>query len=154
MAMIEEAEREGGGGWTRGFRDLDRVLRGESTRPSALRGGSIAVAPGRLTWAVTVLCMAYGACMGVFAVLSPGGPRSMQVVASMVKTPLLFYLTLAVTLPSLYVLNALVGSRLSFGSVFRLLSASLGVNAAVLASMGPIVAFSRSARRAIRSWWC
>ena len=39
----------------------------------------------------------------------------MQVLASMVKVPLLFYLTLLVTLPSLYVFNALVGSRLRAG---------------------------------------
>jgi len=43
--------------------------------------------------------------------------------------------------PSLYVFNALVGSRLGFPAVFRLLVASLAVNVAVLASLGPIVAF-------------
>ena len=65
----------------------------------------------------------------------------MQVLASMVKVPLLFYLTLLVTFPSLYVFNALVGSRLRLGTVVRLLVASLGVMVAVLASLGPIVAF-------------
>ena len=40
----------------------------------------------------------------------------MQVLASMVKVPLLFYLTLLVTFPSLYVFNALVGSRLGSGN--------------------------------------
>ena len=64
-----------------------------------------------------------------------------QIVASMVKVPLLFYLTLLVTLPSLYVFNALVGSRLTLATVVRLLVASLGVMVAVLASLGPIVAF-------------
>ena len=34
----------------------------------------------------------------------------MQLVASMLKVPTLFFLTLLVTLPSLYVFNALVGS--------------------------------------------
>jgi hypothetical protein len=116
-----------------GFRELDGILRGELTTSTAPGDGSVRV--------VAVLCMVYGACMGTFAILSPKGPGWEQVLASTVKVPLLFYLTLVVTLPSLYVLNALVGSRLSFGSVFRLLSASLGVNAAVLASMGPIVAF-------------
>lgn len=133
----EQSELGEGGGWSRGFRELDRILRGELTS----LGGEPRIAAGRLTWVVVLLCMAYGACMGTFAVLSPDGPGPMQVLASMVKVPLLFYLTLVVTLPSLYVLNALVGSRLTFGSVFRLLSASLGVNVAVLASMGPIVAF-------------
>jgi len=69
------------------------------------------------------------------------GPSALQVVASMIKVPLLFYLTLLVTLPSLYVFNSLVGSRLRLGVVVRLLVASLGVMVAVLASLGPIVAF-------------
>ena len=65
----------------------------------------------------------------------------MQVVASMVKVPALFFLTLLVTLPSLYVFNALVGSRLTLAAVVKLLLATLGVIVAVLASLGPIVAF-------------
>jgi hypothetical protein len=55
--------------------------------------------------------------------------------------PALFYLTLFVTFPSLYVFNALVGSRLAIVNVLRLLVASLAVNLAVLASLGPIVLF-------------
>lgn len=140
MAIVE-AGRDGRRRWAEGFRDLDRILRGESTSLPALREGEVPGPAGRLTWVLVGLCMAHGACMGTFAVLSPKGPGLMQVAATMVKVPLLFYLTLVVTLPSLYVLNALVGSRLSFRSVFRLLTASLGVNVAVLASMGPIVAF-------------
>ena len=85
--------------------------------------------------------MVYGICMGTFAVFRLRGPSTWQLVASMVKVPLLFYLTLLVTLPSLYVFNALVGSRLSLGTVIRLLVASLGVMVTVLASLGPIVAF-------------
>ena len=65
----------------------------------------------------------------------------MQLVATAVKVPALFYLTLFVTFPSLYVFNALVGSRLTLLSVLRLLVASLAVNLAVLASLGPIVLF-------------
>ncbi len=138
---IEETDRGGRRSWAEGFRELDRILRGEMTSLRALREGQVPGAAGRLTWVLVLLCMAHGACMGTFSLLSPNGPGLMQVVASMVKVPLLFYLTLVVTLPSLYVLNALMGARLSFGSVFRLLTASLGVNVAVLASMGPIVAF-------------
>jgi hypothetical protein len=41
----------------------------------------------------------------------------------------------------LYVFNALVGSRLSLVNVLRLLVASVAVNLAVLASLGPIVLF-------------
>jgi hypothetical protein len=79
--------------------------------------------------------------MGCFAILKQGGPSVWQLVASMVKVPALFFLTLAVTLPSLYVSNALVGSRLGLGTVLRLLAATLGVITAALASIGPITAF-------------
>jgi hypothetical protein len=65
----------------------------------------------------------------------------MQLLATTVKVPALFYLTLLVTFPSLYVFNALVGSRLTLSSVLQLLVASLAVNLAVLASLGPIVLF-------------
>jgi hypothetical protein len=85
--------------------------------------------------------MSYGLSMGTFALFRVQSPGLSQVVASMVKVPLLFFLTLLVTLPSLYVFNALVGSRLTPTAVIRLLVASLGVMVAVLASLGPIVAF-------------
>lgn len=140
MATVDVGEGKRSG-WAHGFRELDRILRGESTRLSVLRRGEVPVETGTLTRVIVVLAMLHGVCMGTFAILSDRGPGFAQVAASMVKVPLLFYLTLLVTLPSLYVFNALVGSRLTFSSMFRLLSATLGVNVAVLASMGPIVAF-------------
>lgn len=69
------------------------------------------------------------------------GPSLWQVVASAVKVPALFAPTLLVTFPSLYVFNALVGSRLRADSVLRLLVAALAVTVAVPASLGSIVAF-------------
>ena len=108
---------------------------------SSLQRGGIDVAPGRLSVIIVVLGMTYGICMGTFALFRMTKPHAWQIVASMVKVPLLFYLTLVVTLPSLYVFNALVGSRLTLATVVRLLVASLGVMVAVLASLGPIVAF-------------
>ena len=128
-------------GFLAGLRELDRILRGELTRVSSLRRGGIDVSPGRLSLIIVVLGMVYGICMGTFALFRMKQPHAWQMVASMVKIPLLFYLTLLVTLPSLYVFNALVGSRLTLGTVVRLLVASLGVMVAVLASLGPIVAF-------------
>src|SRR3954468_2059778 len=124
-----------------GFAELDRLLRGDLTRVSTLQRGTVDVVPGRLSIVLILLCMVYGACMGTFAAFSPKGANLMQVVASMLKVPALFFLTLLVTLPSLYVFNALVGSRLTLPAVVRLLGATLGVNVAVLASLGPIVAF-------------
>lgn len=126
---------------------LDRILRGEVTRPEALADGRIQVSLRSIPVIIVLLAMTYGLCMGSYSLFkepSPnvvGADRVLQVLASTVKVPLLFVLTLAVTFPSLYVFNALVGSRLSFTSLLRLLVASLAVNLAVLASLGPITAF-------------
>jgi hypothetical protein len=123
------------------LRELDLLLRGELTRLSSLRRDGIAISPRRLSYVIVVLAMIYGLCMGTFALFRAQGPSVLQLLASMIKVPLLFFLTLLVTLPSLYVFNALVGSRLTPGAVVRLLVASLGVMVAVLSSLGPIVAF-------------
>jgi hypothetical protein len=123
------------------WRELDRLLRGEASHPLALKGARMDVELSRLTCAIVLLAMAYGACMGSFAVFKEQGPSPLQLVASIVKVPALIFLTLAVTFPSLYVFNALVGSRLTLPTTLRLLIASLAVMQAVLASLGPIVAF-------------
>ncbi len=120
---------------------LDRILRGEVTQPTALRGKALNVPVGGLALVILGLTMFYGACMGVYALFRGEHPDYMQCLASTVKVPLLFFLTLGITFPSLYVTNALVGSRLSIVVIMQLLVASLGVNTAVLASMGTIVAF-------------
>ena len=125
----------------RAFTELDRLLRGEVTQTASLQRGAIDVDPARLSLVAIVLSMVYGACMGTFALFSARTASAMQVLASKIKVPALFFLTLLVTLPSLYVFNALVGSRLTVGAVVRLLVATLGVIVAVLASLGPIVAF-------------
>lgn len=130
------------------FKQLDQLLRGETTRPTVLKDEGFTVRAGGFALTVVVLCMCYGLCMGSFSLLkeipanvASTGPAYMQMVATTIKVPVLFSLTLLITLPSLYVLNALVGSQLSAVSLVRLLIASLAVNAAVLASMGPIVLF-------------
>jgi hypothetical protein len=153
----------------RWFRDLDRILRGDATRLDALRERQIEIPLGGIIVMVALMALWYGACMGSYAGFRPesqptggpataapappqapaaapktpkaGGPSGMQWFASTVKVPALFFLTLAVTFPSLYVFNALVGSRLNVLAVLQLLIASLAVNVAVLASLGPIVAF-------------
>ncbi|MBL9082789.1 MAG: hypothetical protein JNK76_13330 [Planctomycetales bacterium] len=130
----------------RWFQQLDRIMRGELTRPEVLLADRFRFSLFGLGLVAVVLAMIYGACMGAYSVFRVLGeieyPASFrQMLASTVKTPALFFLTLLITLPSLYVFSALVGSRLRLGDVVRLLIASLGVNLAVLASLGPIVAF-------------
>jgi hypothetical protein len=125
---------------------LDRILRGQATQLPDLQRGTFDVPIGGLSFVMMLLGIFYGACMGVSAIMSrwPTDKRYMgfeQMAASMVKVPMLYFLTLLITFPSLYVFNALIGSRLSMVSVLRLLIAAGGVMLAVLASFGPIVAF-------------
>lgn len=130
------------------FKALDRVLRGQATSLPNLREGTIDIpAPGLLV-VLIVLGMTAGACTGVYAIITRYHQEPQQIAmgwqqfaASVFKVPLLFCLTLLVTFPSLYVFNALVGSRLSLLSMLRLLVAAMAVMLAVLASLGPIVAF-------------
>jgi hypothetical protein len=81
----------------RGFKALDRVLRGDATRLPDLRDGSIDV-PARLLIVVLILLgMVAGACTGVYAVITRyhDDPANAimgweQLLASTVKVPLLF----------------------------------------------------------------
>lgn len=123
------------------FRQLDGVLRGDATRMSALRAGHIDINIRQVSVAVIAAAAFAGLCMGSYAVVRTGADGLYQLLASAVKLPMLFVLTLVVTFPSLYVFNALVGSRLSWESVLRLLVAANGVMLAVFASLGPIVVF-------------
>lgn len=125
----------------RWWNDLDRILRGEATRASEPNEIGFPMPLGGLLLGMTLLTAFYGVCMGFFSGFRDGGPYYMQWLAGIVKMPCLFALTVAVTFPSLYVFNALAGSRLRGAMVFRLLVISLAVNVAVLASLGPIVAF-------------
>ena len=126
--------------------ELDRILRGEATRPSDIQKGDFRIPIVGISVMIIALAVTYGLCMGVFA-MARGWENSqyeqalLQTTASMVKVPLLFILTLVVTFPSLYVFNALVGSRLTVLPVLKLLLAALAVMLAVLASLGPILAF-------------
>jgi len=120
------------------FQEIDRIVRGEVTHPTSLKEGRIEISPGKIVVAVLILGCLYGLCMGSFAAFREN-PEWRQVIASTLKVPALFFLTLLITFPSLYVFNALVGSRLRLSALWQLLIASLGVTLAVLASLGPII---------------
>ena len=121
---------------------LDGLLRGEATRLDALRRGEIEVPASGMVILILALGAFYGVCMACFAAFNrPAAQAILQIIASAGKVPLLFLLTLMVTFPSLYVFNALIGSRLTLRAVWQLLVATLAVMVAVLASLGPVVAF-------------
>ena len=131
------------------FNQLDQILRGDATKTSKLQDGQFKIQLKGLLFLLLLLSACYGACMGSFNLLHPHeedfiittSDNWMQTFASAIKFPLLFLLTLLITFPSLYVFNAIVGSRLNLLSVLRLLVASSAVMIAVVASLGPILVF-------------
>ncbi|MCE9636996.1 MAG: hypothetical protein K8T90_14930 [Planctomycetes bacterium] len=120
---------------------VDRLLRGGYTRREDLLEGRVTVASRTLATAGLVLGAVYGLFMGVFAAMRTEHPSWPQLLATMVKVPLLFLLTLVVTFPSLYVFSALSNSRLRGPDTLRLLLAAVTVNLALLASFGPVTGF-------------
>lgn len=125
-------------GW---FRQLDELLRGRLTVPQRLAEGRVDLPLGVFLPLAVVLGVVYGFFMGWYGVLTRDPASFEQILASMVKVPALFLLTLVVTFPSLYVFNALVGCRLTFTATLRLLVGAVVVNVAVAASFGPILGF-------------
>ncbi len=125
------------------LKPIDAVLRGDLQRTDPSATGKIDFPLIQIVALSVPLAALYGASIGSFAVVSAGESSNgwMQLIASTVKAPLLFYLTLLVTFPSLYVFNALMGSRLDVLSALRLLVASIAVMVAILASLGPIIVF-------------
>ncbi len=122
-------------------RVIDGLLRGAYTGREQLRAGRIDLPIRTLVFAGVALGAAYGAFMGTFSVMHKGSEGLLQLLASTAKVPLLFFLTLCVTFPSLYVFSALARSSLRVRDTLKLLCMALTVNLAVLASFGPVVAF-------------
>lgn len=123
------------------FRQLDELLRGKKTEPGRLAENRVDLPLKTFVALAVVLGGVYGFFMGWYAVLNRESVEYMQLLASVIKLPALFLLTLVVTFPSLYVFNALVGCRMSFVGTLRLLVAAIVVNVTVAASLGPILAF-------------
>ncbi len=64
-----------------------------------------------------------------------------QALSSAVKLPIVFLLTLVVTLPTLYFFNLLFGSGLNLGQNFALILTAISVTAVLLVSFAPVVLF-------------
>jgi hypothetical protein len=87
-------------------------------------------------WSLLVLCgLFYGGVMGTF------GARGVQVVYSAIKVPLLLLATLALSLPSYFVANTLMGLRADFGAALRAIVASQAALTIVLAALAPLTIF-------------
>lgn len=119
---------------------LDRLLRGHLTSAWQVRTGETLPLRVFLPWAIALRAV-YGFFMGWYALTGGKEDSIRHVVAVMIKLPMLFLCTLLVTFPSLYVFNAMLGSRLGFRATLRLLVATIVVNLAIAASLGPILGF-------------
>lgn len=123
------------------LKQLDDLLRGRRTTPELLSGGRFEIPLRTFIILAVALGAGYGFFMGWFSIFDKGFYGLAQFISSTVKLPALFLFTLIVTLPSLYVFNALVGGRLDFPATLRVLVAAVVVNLAVAASFGPILGF-------------
>lgn len=76
----------------------------------------------------------YGAIIGAFH--SP-----LQVISSAIKLPALYLITLVICLPTLYIFNALFGSKQSIGQHFTFLLTAVSVIAILLCGFAPVTLF-------------
>lgn len=124
------------------IRDLDQLLRGAKTGPDLAQSEGSAIPLRVYIPLAIILGASYGFFMGWYSIgVREDDAGKLQMLASIVKVPALFLLTLLVTFPSLYVFSALGGCRLGFLATLRLLVAAIVVNLAVAAAFGPILAF-------------
>ncbi len=111
----------------------DDVLRRAAwtTRPASRRGLA------HLVGCLLLFSLFYGAAMGTFRVLSGQPQWLLQITYSALKVPLLLLATFAISLPSFFVLNTLLGLRRDFGQALRAVVATQAGLAVILASLAP-----------------
>jgi len=123
------------------LRELDDLLRGRKGRPEALAEGTGHLRIGPHVGMAVLLGIIYGLCMALYSVLNRTPPAYEQFLSSALKVPALFFLTLLVSFPSLYVFSALTDAQLSPLAALRVIVSAVVVSLAVLASFAPITAF-------------
>lgn len=122
---------------------LDGVLRARAFAPEDPSDPASRGRPRKRLLIVLALLLGavYGMFMGWYAVRMNGADGLSQLASSTIKLPLLFLFTFAITFPSLYVFNTLLGSRLTFQDTIRVVAEWVLVILAVAASLGPILGF-------------
>jgi hypothetical protein len=91
----------------------------------------------RLFGCLVVFGLFYGAVMGSFRALASQPQWARQMLYSGTKVPLLLSASFAISLPSFYVLNSLLGLRRDFAKAVRALVAAQAGLAIILASLAP-----------------
>lgn len=118
-----------------GWRALDSLLRGELRTEE--QQGQLRVL---LAWQWFAAAL-FGVSIGVYALTSRDEVMPQYLLANAVKFPLLLALTTVTTCPSLYVFGALRGLRFTALEFVGLLVVAHTILAAVLGSLGPVLAF-------------
>jgi hypothetical protein len=115
--------------------DANGILRRASwvTKPADSRRVLV-----RLVAQLILFGLLYGMAMGSFRALAAQSQWFQQIVYSAVKVPLLLSATFVLSLPSFYVVNALLGLRRDFVIALRALVAAQAGLAIVLASFAPL----------------
>jgi hypothetical protein len=108
---------------------IDYLLRGAPPGGRRLRAFELLA----VIWAFGLL---YGAGMGTYGGLGDG--RSLQVLYSAIKVPLLLLGTFVLSVPSFFVLNTLLGVRSDFHGAMRAVLSAQGVLTVVLAALTPL----------------
>jgi hypothetical protein len=104
----------------------------------------------RLTGQLVLFGLLYGMAMGSFRGLVAESQWMRQLVYSAIKVPLLLTATFAISLPSFYVINTLLGLWRDFGAAIRSLVAAQAGLAIVLASLAPFTVFWYASCRGYR----
>src|SRR5436190_9557311 len=105
----------------------DAVLRAES---GVITAGASRQGLSRLAWFVCLCGVLYGAVMGSFGAIEIG--RTWQMIYAAIKVPILLLGTLAICLPSFFILNTVAGLRSDFARAVTGLLASQAALTVVL----------------------
>lgn len=117
------------------FYVIERILRNRSSFFDEIREGDDLGRKTRNMLIGAVLFLAiYGAVLGISNSL-------LQALSSAIKLPILYLITLAICLPTLYFFNLLFGSRLTLAQTFALIMTAIAVTAVLTLSFTPIALF-------------
>lgn len=117
------------------FYVIERILRNRSGFFDEIREGNDLGRKARNMLIGAVLFLAiYGAVLGI-------SNSVLQALSSAVKLPILYLITLAICLPTLYFFNLLFGSRLTLAQTFALIMTAIAVTAVLTLSFAPIALF-------------
>src|SRR5688572_11763347 len=123
------------------FAEVEKLLR-SGTAPAAPTLAADAARPTQplllLLLFITAFGLFYGAVMGTFGGVR--GERALQLLYSGLKVPLLLLVTFALSLPSFFVLNTVLGVRGDFADALRALAATQAALTVILASLAPFTA--------------